>query len=172
MASWRKGRQVCEPQLSGILTLIWSGVGFGILVQDVATVCILPGICFDVDFDLLFADKDVVGQCDPLKAAYEMLPEGNALVVRASAKNAQGLGGLLSLFGIEPGASVRVALSAEKLAFVSQVTVSIRMFGMDASATLAAGNYPTPFFLASATVCIHVWVTGHLCSLRLHIVSV
>lgn len=126
-------------------------VGFGFFVENVGKICVYYGICFDIDFDLLYADKDVVGKCDPLKAAYAALPAGNALVVRATARRDDSMGGS-ALFWIPKKASVRLALSASQLAFVGQVTAQWKFLGLNLIATLATGNYPRPFILGSATV--------------------
>jgi hypothetical protein len=113
---------------------------------------VIPGVCFDVGLDLMFADKAAVGRCDPLKAAYAALPAGNVLVIRAFSTAASSLSNSL-LFGIPKNTPARLAVHSSQLAFVAQVTAQFRLFGLNTLASLQMGNYPAPFISGFVTVC-------------------
>ncbi|EDQ87190.1 uncharacterized protein MONBRDRAFT_33537 [Monosiga brevicollis MX1] len=130
--------------------LIETAAGFGFLLEDVARVCIMPGLCGDVSLDFIYADKDVIGNCDPLKAAYERLPEGKAVVMRGNFD--RGTDFNPKLFYVPQEASVRVALATSEFAFVSQITAIWRFLGLNIEATLAAGYSQGVAFLMGNAV--------------------
>lgn len=135
-----------EPQGDG--SYVEGVEGFGFRFKVAEWVCLFPGLCFRVYFDMAYSDRDVLARCDIFKQLYADLPDGKALSLRGTAVPKK----LFGLVTLDARAEFRLVLSSRKFAFIAQVKVLLSVFGVSVEASLAVGNYPQIFYAIGARV--------------------
>lgn len=126
------------PNISHFWSLGILGWGFQF---NVGSICYFPGICARTLIDIQYADNDAIGRCDVFRELYQQLPKGKVVAIRGTIVRPQVAG----IFRFPGQASVRLALSTNSFAFISQTSCTVVLFGVSVDTTFATGSLPQPF---------------------------